>query len=96
MTKPYLAVVDNLDLLLGDLDVLALLVVHGDAALGGDGVLLVGAVLAVIEAGHQGGSEELGVSLGHGGGPGNEEEAGELQQRSQLRPHKIILTRYLQ
>ena len=78
----YLAVVDNLDPLCGDLDVLALLVVHGDTALGGDGVLLVGAVLGVIQAGHQGSSDELRVSLGHGGGPGNKQEAGELQQRS--------------
>ena len=78
MTRTHLASVGNLDLLLGDLDVLALLVVHGDAALGGDGVLLVGAVLGVIEARHQGSSDELRVSLGHGGGPGNEEEAGEL------------------
>ena len=78
MTRTHLASVGNLDLLLGDLDVLALLVVHRDAALGGDGVLLVGAVLGVIEARHQGSSDELRVSLGHGGGPGNEEEAGEL------------------
>ena len=78
MARTYLACVGNLDLLLGDLDVLALLVVHRDAALGGDGVLLVGAVLGVIEAWHQGSSDDLRVSLGHGGGPGNEEEAGEL------------------
>ena len=78
MTRTHLAGVGNFDLLLGDLDILALLVVHRDAALGGDGVLLVGAVLGVIQAGHQGSSEELRVSLGHGGGPGNEEEAGEL------------------
>ena len=78
MARTYLACVGNLDLLLGDLDVLALLVVHRDAALGGDGVLLVGAVLGVIEARHQGSSDDLRVSLGHGGGPGNEEEAGEL------------------
>ena len=78
ITRTYLASVGNFDLLLGDLDVLALLIVHRDAALGGDGVLLVGAVLGVIEAGHQGSSDELRVSLGHGGGPGNKEEAGEL------------------
>ena len=83
LQKSHLAGLDNLNLLLGDLNVLALLVVHGDAALGGDGVLLVGAVLCVIDAGHQGSSNELRVSLGHGGGPGNEEEAGKLQQRSQ-------------
>ena len=82
MTRTHLASVGNFDLLLGDLDVLTLLVIHGDAALGGDGVLLVGAVLCVIDAGHQGSSNELRVSLGHGGGPGNEEEAGKLQQRS--------------
>lgn len=81
-TQTHLAGVDNLDPLLGNLDILALLVVHRDAALGGDGVLLVGAVLGVIQAGHQGTSDELGVSLGHGGGPGNKQEAGELQQRS--------------
>ena len=84
MTRTHLAGVGNFDLLLGDLDVLALLVVHRDAALGGDGVLLVGAVLGVIEAGHQGGSDELRVSLGHGGGPGNKQEAGELQQARSL------------
>ena len=82
LRRSHLAGLDNLNLLLGDLNVLALLVVHGDAALCGDGVLLVGAVLCVIDAGHQKSSNELGVSLGHGGGPGNEEEAGKLQQRS--------------
>merc|ERR1712012_468332 len=58
-----------------DLDILALLLDLGDAGLGGDGLLDIGAVV-VVEDGHGGCMvEELGVRCGEAAGSSNQQTA---------------------
>ena len=60
----YSAVVFKLNLLMRHLHILAVLLGVRDTALGGDGLLLAGAVVAVIHMVEAGVGKELGQGLG--------------------------------